>query len=60
MIKKGLLVSRCLDSALTIAACLSNRSPFVSPFKEREAANKAREKFITAASDQVERGLLIM
>ena len=42
-----------MDSALTIAACLSNRSPFVSPLKEREAANRARERFITATSDQV-------
>ena len=33
---------RCLDAALTIAACLSFKSPFVSPFKERESANEAR------------------
>jgi ATP-dependent RNA helicase DHX57 len=35
-------IFRCLDAALTIAASLSYRTPFLSPFKEREAANKAR------------------
>lgn len=44
---------RCLDAALTIAACLSYRSPFLSPFKEREAANKARNRFLTGNSDQL-------
>eukprot|EP00092_Neocalanus_flemingeri_P073805 GFUD01091162.1.p1 GENE.GFUD01091162.1~~GFUD01091162.1.p1 ORF type:complete len:1281 (+),score=425.03 GFUD01091162.1:331-4173(+) len=46
-------VFRCLDAALTIAACLSNRSPFVSPFREREAANRARSKFAAGNSDQL-------
>ena len=44
---------RCLDAALTIAACLSFKSPFLSPFKEREAANKARSKFLAGNSDQL-------
>eukprot|EP00090_Calanus_glacialis_P015911 TRINITY_DN25023_c0_g1_i1.p1 TRINITY_DN25023_c0_g1~~TRINITY_DN25023_c0_g1_i1.p1 ORF type:complete len:1347 (-),score=453.74 TRINITY_DN25023_c0_g1_i1:75-3920(-) len=46
-------VFRCLDAALTIAACLSYRSPFVSPYKEREAANRARSKFSAGNSDQL-------
>jgi len=46
-------VFRCLDSALTIAAALSHKSPFTSPFREREAANKARSKFLAVASDQI-------
>jgi len=46
-------VFRCLDAALTIAACLSYRSPFVSPYREREAANKARAKFSAGNSDQM-------
>ena len=44
---------RCLDASLTIAACLSYKSPFLSPFKEREAANKARSKFAAGHSDQL-------
>ena len=44
---------RCLDAALTIAACLSFKSPFVSPFKERESANEARNKFSAGNSDQL-------
>ena len=44
---------RCLDAALTIAACLSFKSPFVSPFKERESANEARNKFAAGNSDQL-------
>ena len=38
-------IFRCLDSALTIAACLSYRSPFVSPFAKREEANKKKREF---------------
>ena len=44
---------RCLDAALTIAACLSFKSPFLSPFKEREAANEARTRFAAGNSDQL-------
>ena len=44
---------RCLDASLTIAACLSFKSPFVSPFKEREAANEARSRFAAGHSDQL-------
>ena len=46
-------IFRCLDAALTIAACLSYRTPFLSPFKEREAANKARLRFFAGNSDQL-------
>jgi len=46
-------IFRCLDAALTIAAALSHKSPFVSPFKERDAANRARAKFVACASDQI-------
>lgn len=46
-------VFRCLDSALTIAAALSHRSPFSAPFREREAATKARNRFVACASDQI-------
>jgi len=46
-------VFRCLDAALTIAACLSYKTPFVSPFREREAANKARSRFCAGNSDQL-------
>lgn len=46
-------VFRCLDSALTIAAALSHRSPFTNPFKDREAATKARNRFVACASDQI-------
>jgi len=46
-------IFRCLDAALTIAACLSYRTPFVSPFRERDAANKARLAFAAGNSDQL-------
>ena len=35
-------VFRCVGPALTIAASLSTRSPFMSPFDKREQADKAR------------------
>jgi ATP-dependent RNA helicase DHX57 len=35
----------CIEPALTIAATMSARSPFVCPFEQREAANQARESF---------------
>ena len=44
---------RCLDAALTIGACLSFKSPFVSPFRERDAAEKARSKFAAGNSDHL-------
>ena len=38
-------VFRCMDSALTIAAALSYRSPFLSPFGKREEAMKRKKEF---------------
>ena len=41
----------CLDPVLTIAAALSTKSPFISPFERREEANEARLLFLTQESD---------
>lgn len=41
----------CLDSALTIAATLAERSPFFSPRDKRDEANRAREEFKWGQSD---------
>ncbi|CAG0884517.1 unnamed protein product [Darwinula stevensoni] len=46
-------IFRCLDAALTIAACLSYRSPFVTPFEQRAAADKTRMSFAVGLSDQL-------
>jgi ATP-dependent RNA helicase DHX29 len=35
----------CLDPALTIAAALSSKSPFVTPFGLEQEADKARSSF---------------
>lgn len=43
----------CLDSALTMAACLSYKSPFVAPFALKEAADKKKREFAAAHSDQL-------
>ena len=36
---------RCLDPALTIAAALNSRSPFVSPFGFEQEADRAKNSF---------------
>jgi ATP-dependent RNA helicase DHX57 len=41
----------CLDVALTIAATLSERSPFFSPRDKRDEARRARERFKWGQSD---------
>ena len=41
----------CLDPILTIAASLGEKSLFVSPFEERDAADAAHAKFLRAKSD---------
>ena len=41
----------CTDPALTIAASMSARSPFMSPFDKREQADEARQAFATEGSD---------
>lgn len=43
----------CVDPALTIAASMSSRSPFVSPFDQREAADEARKTFAVEGSDHL-------
>ena len=43
----------CVDPALTVAASMSARSPFVSPFDQREAADEARKKFAVEGSDHL-------
>ena len=45
---KFLLISTlfgCLDPALTIAATLSSKSPFVSPFGHEDEADRAKASF---------------
>ena len=47
-------IFQCVDSALTIAACLSYRSPFLSPFGKRDEANKKKLYFNgRSQSDQI-------
>lgn len=41
------------DDALTIAATLSYRSPFLSPISARDEADRAKMKFATAQSDHL-------
>jgi ATP-dependent RNA helicase DHX29 len=36
---------RCLDPALTIAAALNSKSPFVSPFGMEQEADRAKNSF---------------
>ncbi|KAJ7706044.1 P-loop containing nucleoside triphosphate hydrolase protein [Mycena rosella] len=42
---------RCLDPALTIAAALNSKSPFVSPFGFEQEADRAKIAFRTENSD---------
>lgn len=46
-------IFRCLDPALTIAASLAFKSPFVSPWDKREEANKKKLEFAVANSDHL-------
>lgn len=43
----------CLDSALTMAACLSYKNPFVAPFGKKDEADAKRREFSTCNSDQL-------
>lgn len=43
----------CLDSVLTIAASLSNKSPFLSPFNKRDAAEAKKKEFAIFNSDHL-------
>ncbi|KAJ8521412.1 hypothetical protein ONZ45_g1880 [Pleurotus djamor] len=44
-------VFRCLDTALTIAATLNSKSPFVTPFGLEQEADRAKQSFRTENSD---------
>ncbi|KAL8572372.1 hypothetical protein ACOMHN_023141 [Nucella lapillus] len=44
-------IFRCLDSALTLAASLSFKSPFVSPFGKKTEADEKRKEFAVGNSD---------
>ncbi|XP_039498488.1 putative ATP-dependent RNA helicase DHX57 [Drosophila santomea] len=46
-------IFQCLDSVLTIAACLSNKSPFVSPLNKRTEADKCKRMFSLGNSDHL-------
>ncbi|KAK3093635.1 hypothetical protein FSP39_018307, partial [Pinctada imbricata] len=46
-------IFRCLDPALTIAATLSFKSPFVSPFDKKDEASKKKLEFATGNSDHL-------
>ncbi|XP_054728692.1 putative ATP-dependent RNA helicase DHX57 [Anastrepha obliqua] len=46
-------IFQCLDSVLTIAACLSHKSPFVSPFNKRTEAEKRKREFAICNSDHL-------
>ncbi|OCT79840.1 putative ATP-dependent RNA helicase DHX57 [Xenopus laevis] len=46
-------IFRCLDPALTIAASLAFKSPFVCPWDKKEEANKKKQEFATANSDHL-------
>nr|CAD7460813.1 unnamed protein product [Timema tahoe] len=43
----------CVDSALTIAACLSHRSPFVSPIGHRDLADAKKKQMAVSNSDHL-------
>ncbi|XP_060531487.1 putative ATP-dependent RNA helicase DHX57 [Cylas formicarius] len=43
----------CVDAALTMAACLSYKNPFVTPFGKKEEANKKKMQFSAGYSDQI-------
>ncbi|XP_071780554.1 putative ATP-dependent RNA helicase DHX57 [Centroberyx gerrardi] len=46
-------IFRCLDPALTIAASLAFKSPFVSPWDKREEANEKKLSYALANSDHL-------
>ncbi|EDW06069.1 putative ATP-dependent RNA helicase DHX57 [Drosophila mojavensis] len=46
-------IFQCLDSVLTIAACLSNKSPFISPLNKRDEADKRKRQFALDHSDHL-------
>eukprot|EP00124_Ichthyophonus_hoferi_P003819 Ihof_evm1s359 gene=Ihof_evmTU1s359 len=46
-------IFRCVEPVLTMAACLSYRSPFVSPMDKREEAKAAMMTFAISKSDHL-------
>ncbi|XP_053396236.1 putative ATP-dependent RNA helicase DHX57 [Mercenaria mercenaria] len=46
-------IFRCLDPALTIAACLSFKSPFVTPFGKKHEATEKKLEFAAGNSDHL-------
>lgn len=46
-------IFQCLDSILTICACLSHKSPFVSPFSKRNEADSKKRQFAIGNSDHL-------
>lgn len=46
-------IFQCLDSVLTICACLSHKSPFVSPFSKRQQADARKRQFAIGNSDHL-------
>uniref|UniRef100_A0A182SYI7 RNA helicase n=1 Tax=Anopheles maculatus TaxID=74869 RepID=A0A182SYI7_9DIPT len=46
-------IFQCLDSVLTVAAILSYKSPFVSPFGKRDEADNRKRQFAIANSDHL-------
>ncbi|CAO1440622.1 unnamed protein product [Diamesa tonsa] len=46
-------IFQCLDSILTICACLSHKSPFVSPFSKRQQADAKKRQFAIGNSDHL-------
>lgn len=43
-------IFRCLDPALTIAATLNSKSPFLTPFGHEEEADRAKSSFRSGSS----------
>lgn len=46
-------IFQCVDSVLTIAACLSYKSPFISPFSKRSEADAKKKQFSICNSDHL-------
>ncbi|KAI9100636.1 P-loop containing nucleoside triphosphate hydrolase protein [Phlyctochytrium arcticum] len=46
-------IFQCLSASLTIAACMSSKSPFVSPMAKRDEAREARDRFASDRSDWI-------
>ena len=43
-------IFRCLDPALTIAATLNSKSPFLTPFGHEREADRAKTSFMRGSS----------